>query len=89
MPHTINAVKRMRQNRKRNERNHAVKTAVKTQIKKVLEAIETKDVEKAKAELKKAASMLDKAAQKGILHSRNADRRKARLAGRVQSLAKS
>jgi small subunit ribosomal protein S20 len=85
MAHTIGALKRLRQNKKRNLRNHAIKTEVKTQIKKVLEALKGKDKDKAQGELRKAESLLDRAAIRGVLHPNNAARRKARLAARVRT----
>lgn len=86
MAHTLNALKRQRQNRKRSALNHAVKTEVKTQIKKVLEAIRGNDAGRAREEFKKATSLLDRAASKGVLHRNNARRRKARLASKVEAL---
>jgi len=88
MAHTLSALKRLRQNERRRERNHQVKVAVKTQIKRVLEVLKRKTVKeptKILEELRKAESMLDRAASKGVLHRNNAARRKARLAQRVQA----
>lgn len=87
MAHTIGALKRMRQNKKRNLRNTGVKSEVKTQIKKVLEALKGKQLDKAREELRKAESLLDRAASGGVLHPNNAARRKARLAAQVNALA--
>lgn len=80
MANTRSAEKRHRQSLKRRERNTAVETAVKTAIKKAREAIAGGDVKKAGEAVKAATVALDKAASKGVLHAKNAQRRIARLA---------
>jgi small subunit ribosomal protein S20 len=77
---THSAEKRNRQATKRNLRNTAVKSAVKTALKKAREAIATGDKVKASAAVIAATTILDKAATKGVLHARNASRHVARLA---------
>jgi small subunit ribosomal protein S20 len=89
MAHTINALKRHRQSRKRYKQNHAVKTEIKSQVKKVMGAIQKKDAAKAKEEFRRASTLLDRAARKGILHKNNVRRRKARLATKVNALSAS
>jgi small subunit ribosomal protein S20 len=76
---THSAVKRNRQSLKRNARNSAVKSSVRTAVKKAREAIAGGDKEKAKAALVAATVALDKAASKGVLHKKNAGRHVARL----------
>ena len=72
---------------KRNrERNQAVKSRVKTMLKRVLVAVETKEVEAANAALSVAYKELDKAVSKGIMKKNTASRRKARLAAKVNAL---
>lgn len=73
------ADKRHKQNLRRRLRNRAAISRVKTHIKKVEEALATKDVEKVQKELQLAYSMIDKTASKGILHKNNAARKKSRL----------
>lgn len=80
MANTHSAEKRHRQSLKRKARNTAVKSEVKSAIKKAREAITSGDASKAKDALKAASSLLNKAASKGILHVRNAQRRIGRLA---------
>lgn len=87
MAHTLSALKRLRQSQKRSERNRAVKSAVRSQIKKVLELVEAKKQDDAKKEFALAVKLLDKAVAKGVLHRNNAARRKSRLAARVNSVA--
>jgi len=81
------ALKRERQSLVKKERNKAVKSAIKTQLKKVRVAIEAKDVEAVKKELTNAQSCVDKAAVKGITHKNKASRHKARLAKRAAKLS--
>ena len=85
MANTHSAEKRHRQSLKRNTRNTAVKSEVKTAIKKAREAITSGDATKAKDALKAATSLLNRAASKGVLHVRNAQRRVARLSHGVSS----
>jgi small subunit ribosomal protein S20 len=72
-------IKRNRQNAKRQERNKAVRTALKTSTKKVRSAVSSGDTE-AVERAREAAQALDKAASRGIVHKRTAARRKSRLA---------
>jgi small subunit ribosomal protein S20 len=77
---THSAEKRNRQATKRNQRNTAVKSAVKTALKKAREAIATGDKAKASAAVVAATSLISKAASRGVLHTRNASRHVSRLA---------
>ena len=79
MPNCKSAEKRLRQNVVRKARNKSVKTAVKTQIKKVLAAAESGDVSAAEDEYKIAAKRLDKAGARNIIHRNAAARQKSRL----------
>jgi small subunit ribosomal protein S20 len=80
-------IKRNQQNEKRRQRNQAVRSELKTRVKRAGTAAEqgADDV----AELTRAAvRRLDKAASKGIIHKNQADRRKSRLMKRIgQALA--
>ena len=69
----------MRNAEKRRNRNRLFKASARTYVKKTRELIAAGDFEEAQAMLNKACSTLDKAARKGILHDRNASRRKGRL----------
>lgn len=86
MANSKSAKKRVLVAERNRVRNQAVKTKVKTMSKKVLAAVETTDVEAAKAALSVAYKELDKAVTKGILKKNTASRKKARLAARVNSL---
>ncbi len=63
------------------------KSALKTAIKNVLEAVAANDKAKAEANLSVAFSKLDKAVSSGIHHKNYATRQKARLAKAVNSVA--
>jgi small subunit ribosomal protein S20 len=77
---TKSAQKRNRQALKRRARNQAVRTQVKSAVKKVREALASKNPAQLQELLRAATRTLDKAASKGVLHKKNASRRIARLA---------
>ena len=82
------AIKRAKQNEKRRLRNrHAVATC-RTLVKKVRQALDSKDPAAADAAFADAAKALGAAASKGILHKNNASRRIGRLASAVAALKK-
>ena len=68
-------------------RNRAIKSAVKTQIKKVRFAVEANDQAAAKVALVNAVKAIDKATAKGIFHKNAAARKKSSLARLVNTLA--
>lgn len=86
MAHSRSAKKRVLIAERNRERNQAVKSRVKTMVKKVLSAVEIKEVEAAKAALSVAYKELDKAVTKGIIKKNTASRKKARLAAKVNAL---
>ncbi|MHB1033835.1 MAG: 30S ribosomal protein S20 [Pirellulales bacterium] len=86
MPITKSAKKRLRQNIAQRARNRAAKSAVKTQLRKVREAIDAGDAAKSEAELRLAAKKLDKAAAKKIVHPNAVARTKSRLSARVKAI---
>ena len=80
------ALKRIKQNEVRNERNRHTRSTLKTFIKRVREAVATKDAAKAKEALAAAIPVIDKAATSGVIHSNNASRNVARLTKLVNTL---
>jgi len=68
-------------------RNRAVKSATKTAIKKAVTA-EGKAAGERAALLRAAYRAIDVAARKGVLHKRNAARKKSRVARRLNKMAK-
>lgn len=87
MAHSVSARKRIRQNARRHKQNKAVRSRVRTQMKKVLAAVAAKDEAKAKKELLLACSLLDKAAKRNVIHANTASRYKSRLTRRVNAVA--
>jgi small subunit ribosomal protein S20 len=87
MANTKSAIKRIRIEKKRRERNHAIKSKVRTFVTKARKAIDTAPEEPTTAEaIRQAMSQLDRAVTKGVLHRNNAARRKSRLAHRLNAV---
>ena len=81
-------MKRIQTNEKARQRNVAFRSKVATQSKKVRVAVEKKDVEAAKAELKKALQLIDKSVTAGVYARNTAARKKSTLTKLVNSLTK-
>lgn len=79
MANIKSAIKRAKTNEKRRMRNKAVKTNIKTETKKFYQAVESGDVDAAKAQLSVAYKKLDRAASKNIIHKNSAARKKHTL----------
>ena len=79
------AKKRVLTSKVRQERNKAIKSGVKTAVKKVTAAIEAGDKDAAAKALLNATSVIDKAMKKGVLKKNTASRKVARLAKMVNS----
>jgi small subunit ribosomal protein S20 len=79
-------IKRNKQNEKRHERNKAVKTGLKTAVRKFREAAETGDAAQAKVLAHDASRKLDKAASKGVIHKNQAANRKSAIAKKAATL---
>ena len=81
------AKKRILVSRTRADRNKAIRSGVKTAIKKVYAAVESGDKEAAKAALLNATTVIDKATSKGVYHKNTASRKVSRLAAAVNKMA--
>jgi len=79
-------IKRIKTNLKSQERNKAVKSELKTAVRRAKEAITAGDKEKAAAALIVATKKLDKAASKGVIHKNQAANRKSSIAKQVATL---
>ncbi|MFJ4921877.1 30S ribosomal protein S20 [Streptomyces sp. NPDC088725] len=79
-------IKRNKTNEKARLRNKAVKSSLKTAIRKAREAAVEGDVEKATVAAREASRKLDKAASKGVIHKNAAANKKSALASQVASL---
>lgn len=87
MANIKSAKKRILVNRTKADRNKAIRSGVKTAIKKVYTAIDAKDKAAAQTALNDATVIINKAASKGVYHSNNAARKVSRLAKAVNGLA--
>ncbi len=87
MANIKSAKKRILVNRTKAERNKAIKSGVKTAVKKVNAAIEAGDKVAASAALLNATSTIDKATSKGVYHKNTASRKVSRLAAAVNKMA--
>jgi small subunit ribosomal protein S20 len=79
-------IKRNKQNEKRHERNKAVKTGLKTAVRKFREAADAGDAAQAKELAHDAARKLDKAVSKGVIHKNQAANRKSAIAKKAATL---
>jgi small subunit ribosomal protein S20 len=79
LPNIKSVVKDVKKSRERNARNVAVKSGIKTFLKKAKATFETGDAAAIKQAVSAAVSVADKAAEKGIIHKNAAARRKSRL----------
>ena len=85
MPNIKSAKKRVLVIEKKTQQNKAIKSALKTQIKKFLASVENGNKEEATKVYSETVSAIDSAASKGILHKNNAANKKAKLAkNRIQ-----
>ena len=85
MPSSKSAKKRLRQNVARRACNRSVKRSVRTQCRKVRDAIKAGDVQQAEAEFRLAVKKLDQAGGKKIIHRNAAARTKSRLSAAVKA----
>jgi small subunit ribosomal protein S20 len=79
-------IKRIKTNEKARQRNKAVKSSLKTSVRKFNAAAEAGDAEQATALAREASRKLDKAASKGVIHKNQAANRKSAIAQRAASL---
>ena len=87
MANTVQAKKRARQAEKRRLHNASFRSMVRTSIKRVVAAIQSGDADKAKAAYTDAVPVIDRMADKGIIHKNKAARHKSRLNAQIKALA--
>ena len=87
MANIKSAKKRILVNRTKYERNKAVKSEVKTAIKRVEDAVANKNADEAKVAFTAASKLIDSACSKGVYHKNNAARKVSRLAQLVNTIA--
>ena len=86
MAHSLSAKKRHRQSLRRQERNRGRITASRSAVRQAREAIAAGNAEEAQVAVRAAASILDRAARKGVVHANNAARRKSRLMRQLNAI---
>jgi small subunit ribosomal protein S20 len=87
MANSPQAKKRARQGEKRRQHNASLRSMVRTSIKKVLAAIDDGKADEAQAAYAAAVPVIDRMADKGIIHKNKAARHKSRLNVKVKALA--
>lgn len=85
MPNTKSAERRARNSVRKHQRNHSVKSSLRTLEKRYLGLLSTENKDQAMASFRTVSSALDKAAKSGVIHKGTADRKKSRLASRLQA----
>jgi len=81
------AKKRAKQSEVRRQRNAAQRSEMRTQVKSLIQVIETGNAQEANTVFRKTASLLDRSARKGLIHKNKAARTKSRLNKRIKALA--
>ena len=87
MPIIKSAKKRMRQNARLNARNRMRRSAMRTSIRRLHQAIDSGDAVAARAEWVRTQGIIDRTARLGIIHPNAAARTKSRLARKVGQLS--
>ncbi|MFO7275935.1 MAG: 30S ribosomal protein S20 [Pseudomonadota bacterium] len=86
MANTKSAEKAARQAEKRRARNVALRSRMRTAIRKVLRAIASGDKQNAEATYRAAMPLIDSLVNKGVIHRNKAARHKSRLAARIRAM---
>ncbi|MBD3653816.1 30S ribosomal protein S20 [Kangiella sp.] len=86
MANIKSAKKRARQAEARRQHNASRRSMLRSYIKKVVYAIDAGNKADAQAAFERAVPVIDKAANKGIIHKNKAARHKSRLTARIQAL---
>ena len=87
MANSPQARKRARQNNRRRELNVGMRSMLRTQLKKVLKAMDDGDKAAAQAAYVAAVPVIDRMADKELLHKNKAARHKSRLNARIRAMA--
>lgn len=83
------ALKRIRQNEKRRIHNRQFRNRARTLVRKGRQALSSGDAASARVAIRNAVRDLDQAAARGVIHPRNAARRKSRLMKQLAQLESS
>jgi len=86
MANSAGSKKRARQSTKRNKHNSQIRAKVRTFIKKVTYALEAGNKEEAQNGYGIMQKMIDQAASKGLIHKKQASRKKSRINAQIKAL---
>lgn len=86
MANSKSALKRVRQNKKARERNKVVRSRIRTFTNQFDSAVEEGDADAATEAYREAVAVLDRAARKDVIPKERADRKKSRMAKRLNAL---
>jgi small subunit ribosomal protein S20 len=86
LANSASARKRARQAEKRRDHNMALRSRMRTYMKKVLNAIAAGDKDKAQAAFKEAVPMMDSGVTKGLMHKNKAARHKSRMNAAIKGM---
>ena len=87
MANIASARKRARQAEKRRQHNAALRSELRTAVRNVRKAISAGDKKAAREVLQRSTSVIDRIADKNIIHKNSASRHKSRLAARIKAMA--
>ena len=86
MPNSLSSKKRERQNVTRRARNRSRRSALRTRLRRCADTLTEKNVASAEQALRDASQLLDREADRGLIHKNAAARQKSRLAKRLNAL---
>ena len=87
MANTAQAKKRARQNEQQRQHNASLRSTLRTAIKRIAKAIQAGNKDDAKAVYQESISVVDRIADKKIIHKNKAARHKSRLAQQIKAMA--
>lgn len=87
MANTASARKRARQSEVNRARNASQRSMIRTYVKKVVKAVESKDKAAAEAAYKEMVPVLDRYSDRGMIHKNKAARHKSRLIAHIKAMA--
>lgn len=87
MANSAQARKRARQTEKQRQHNASLRSTLRTAIKKVAKAVQAGDKEAAKVVYQESVSVVDRIADKNIIHKNKAARHKSRLSAAIKAMA--
>ncbi len=87
MANSAQARKRARQSEKQRQHNASLRSTLRTAVKKIAKAVQAGDKEAAKVVFQESVSVIDRIADKKIIHKNKAARHKSRLSAAIKAMA--